>query len=395
MLLTERNFASEKMEQTQEQFFALLRAAMTGEPFILTPTDTEWTALFRMAQRQSLMGVLFVVVAKLPSSQQPPKHITMEWMNEAEVIRGLNQLHNEEATRLTQLFEKNGRRTAILKGQANARLYPDKLSRHPGDIDIWVGGGKESVTDLLVSMGLLDELPTIKNVGKNGKATRSYHHIHLPPTPDGVIVEVHFRPSSGNHNPLTNRRLQRWVEQEILTTTMTTEGFYVPSIRFALIMQLSHIQRHFLSVGIGLRQLCDYYLLLKNSTEADRSEVAGLLSHFGLRHTAEALMWVLGNVLHLEPDLMPCTPDSQRGEWMLREVMEGGNFGHFSERQRHSTWRRLLDGRLRNMKLMGFDFQEVLCSEINSYKTYIITLPERIRRQSISLAEADKRDRKQ
>ena len=27
--------------------------------------------------------------------------------------------------------------TAILKGQANARLYPDKHARQPGDIDIF------------------------------------------------------------------------------------------------------------------------------------------------------------------------------------------------------------------------------------------------------------------
>ena len=31
--------------------------------------------------------------------------------------------------------------TAILKGQANARLYPDKHARQPGDVDIWVEGG--------------------------------------------------------------------------------------------------------------------------------------------------------------------------------------------------------------------------------------------------------------
>ena len=38
---------------------------------------------------------------------------------------------------------------AILKGQANARLYPDKFSRETGDIDIWVEGGRESVLALL------------------------------------------------------------------------------------------------------------------------------------------------------------------------------------------------------------------------------------------------------
>ena len=64
------------------------------------------------------------------------------------------------------------------------------MSRQPGDIDIWVEGGCESVTDLLMTLGLLDERPTVKNLGKANKASTSYHHVHLPPTKDGVTVEV-------------------------------------------------------------------------------------------------------------------------------------------------------------------------------------------------------------
>ena len=112
-------------------------------------------------------------------------------------------------------------------------------------------------------------------------------------TEDSVKVEVHFRPSSGNFNPLTNRRLQRWLERESLNTTSVEQDFFVPSIKFALIMQLAHIQRHFLAEGIGLRHICDYYLLLQNSTAEARQEVAAELKAFGLRHIAGALMWVL------------------------------------------------------------------------------------------------------
>lgn len=54
--------------------------------------------------------------------------------------------------------------------------------------------------------------------------------------------------------PLTDddwRRLQQWLEQEILHTTTVEQGFNVPSVRFALMMQLAHVQRHFLGGGIG------------------------------------------------------------------------------------------------------------------------------------------------
>ena len=375
------------MKCNYKLFFALLRTAMTGEPFEPVPSAQEWSELFMIAGQQSVMGVCYTAFSRLSKEQQPPMEILMQWIGEAETIRGLNEMMNQEAARLTRLFFEQGRKTAILKGQANARLYPDSFSRQPGDIDIWVEGGHDSVLDLLSRMKL------INGIGKlpaEGKAMDSYHHIHIPTNKQGVVVEVHFRPSSGNRNPVTNRRLQQWLEQEILNATMVPEGFNVPSIRFALMMQLAHIQRHFLSEGIGLRHICDYYVLLQKSTAEDRQEVASWLKPFGLRHTAEALMWVLGEVLHLEEEKMYCGKDPYRGEWMLREIMEGGNFGHYSESRQHGVLRRVMETRWYHLQLMRFDFWEVLWLELSFWNTVIKTLPTRIRYRTISLSDIKK-----
>ena len=371
------------MECNYQPFFAFLRLAMTGEQFDAVPTAEEWSEFYQMAGIQSVTGVCFTAFPRLTKAQQPPVELMVRWMGEAEDIRRMNELQNQEAARLTRLFTEAGRRSAILKGQANARLYPDRLSRQVGDIDIWVEGGKKGVVALLMELGLVTELGS---TSVEGKPTASYHHVHLPPTKDHIVVEVHFRPSSGNFNPFTNRRLQRWLEQEIASSYQPVdEGFNVPSVRFALMMQLSHIQRHFLVVGIGLRQICDYYWLLKNSTEEDRREVASHLSSFGLRFTASALMWVLHEVLHLDEALMLCPPDSYRGEWMLREIMAGGNFGYHAEREKHGTLRRVMEGRLRHLKLMRFDFWEEFWVEVNFCKAVITTLPTRIKYRTLSL----------
>ena len=371
------------MECNYQPFFALLRLAMTGEQFDSVPTAEEWSEFYQMAGIQSVTGVCFTASPRLPKAQQPPVELMVRWMGEAEDIRRMNELQNQEAARLTRLFTEAGRRSAILKGQANARLYPDRLSRQVGDIDIWVEGGKKGVVALLMELGLVTELGS---TSVEGKPTASYHHVHLPPTKDHIVVEVHFRPSSGNFNPFTNRRLQRWLEQEIASSCQPVdEGFNVPSVRFALMMQLSHVQRHFLVGGIGMRHVCDYYWLLKNSSEEDRLEVASHLSSFGLRYTASALMWVLHEVLHLDEGLMLCQPDSYRGEWMLREIMAGGNFGHHAEREKHGTLRRVMEGRLRHLKLMRFDFWEEFWVEVNFCKAVITTLPTSIKYRTLSL----------
>lgn len=371
------------MKHNNHYFFALLCSAMTGEQFDSVPTAEEWSEFYQMAGIQSVTGLCYTAFPHLTKAQQPPVELMVRWMCEAEDIRRMNELQNQEAARLTRLFTEAGRRSAILKGQANARLYPDRLSRQVGDIDIWVEGGKKGVVALLMELGLVTELGS---TSVDGKPTASYHHVHLPPTKDHIVVEVHFRPSSGNFNPFTNRRLQRWLEQEIASSCQPVdEGFNVPSVRFALMMQLSHVQRHFLVGGIGMRHVCDYYWLLKNSSEEDRLEVASHLSSFGLRYTASALMWVLHEVLHLDEGLMLCQPDSYRGEWMLREIMAGGNFGHHAEREKHGTLRRVSENKWRLLKLMRFDFWEVIWMEIHFWKAVISTLPTRIKYRTLSL----------
>ena len=333
--------------------------------------DEDWIALYRLAQQQSLTAVVYGAVAQLPASVQPPMKLSLQWMSDAESIRGMNGLLNEEAARLTQQFGNAGRRTAILKGQANARLYPDPMSRQPGDIDIWVEGGRKSV------LALLPNHPAA-----------TYHHVHLPPNEHGVVVEVHFRPSSGNFNPFTNRRLQRWLEEEIKHTTMVEEGFYVPTVKFALAMQLSHVLRHFLASGIGLRQVCDYYWLLRNATDDDRQSVSTQLKAFGLQPMAGALMWVLGEVLLLDRGLMLCEPDEDRGRWLLREIMEGGNFGFHAKRMKTDSDITFFLRKVRHqMQILPFAPSEMIWYEIIYFKGLFKLLPERIRRGRLSLRD--------
>ncbi len=362
--------------RTDEQFYKLLRLSLRlTQEFPVDVSAETWRRLYQTAVRQSLVGICYQGVCLLPEGSKPPVEIAMQWASEAESIRGLNEQLYQEAARLTRKFAEKGRRTAILKGQANARLYPDKYARQPGDIDIWAEGGRESVLALLPN----HEKP-------------SYHHVHLPANENGVVVEVHFRPSSGNFNPITNRRLQRWLKREILSASMVEEGFCVPSVRFALVMQLAHVQRHFLASGLGLRHVCDYYWLLQNSTAEDLRVVAGLLKEFGLHHAAGALMWVIGKVLHLDSSLMLCEADSYRGEWMLREIMVGGNFGWYAKKNLNFFQSRM-EFLTRGLRMMRFNFREMIWRNLRLWSYLILTIPKRIYRGHWSLAKADERDR--
>ena len=360
------------MTQVDKMLFALLRAALGIEEFKMKPTADEWRQLYDAATRQSLLGVCFAEATRQPV----PMDVALPWASEVEAIRGLNALLNSEAARLTRLFAEAGFQTAILKGQANARLYPDKLLRQPGDIDIWVEGGYQRVVDFCLKAfpGDLD-------------VDRYDYHIQLPADENGVVVEVHYQPASGNFNPFTNRRLQQWLGTEIGILTPVEEGFNVPTCRFALVMQLAHIQRHFLEEGIGIRQIEDYYWLLNNASADDRKTVGGLLKSFGLQRMAGALMWILQEVLHLDKQLMLCPPDSKWGERVLQDVMDGGNFGWFAERAQQGFWLFNIKKRGRQIRLLPFKCDEICWHNFIFAKHIIKTIPLRIKNRTLLLSE--------
>ncbi len=372
------------MERLKEKFFALLRLGlgMDGQPpsgISLTPE--EWSALYEMATRQSVLGVAYAGIQRLPKDAQPPMELAFQWASEAETIRGHNRLVNGVAARLTDFFAAEGRRSAILKGPANARLYPDPGMRQCGDIDIWVEGGRAEIESLLLRKGLLHVPDT------SVPRPESSHHFHLPESIDGVEVEVHFRPSSGNQNPFSNARLQKFLESELENLVQTDVGFWSPSVRFALVMQLAHIQRHFLTSGIGLRQLLDYLVLLKDSSAADRDFLASCLRCFGLNRTAGALMWILHYWLGLPGSLLLCKPHRGRGFQMVAQAFAGGNFGLFSkERNRNivAWWVYNWAHPLRNF---FFDPVEVFWIEACYWKRFVASIPLRIRLRKISIRD--------
>ena len=351
-----------------------------------TPSEEDWQRLFQMAEEQAITSFLFPALEILNKcGQKTPLELLLEWIGLAEQDRSQNELMNSEAARLTALFENEGHRTAILKGQANARLYSNPMSRLPGDIDIWVSGGKEHVVQTLRKLHLIDG--GISKYLSAEKALDGYHHIHLPKNEKGVDVEVHFRPSSGNHDPFTNRRLQKYLNQEIeRENELVGEGFRVPSLRFALLMQLAHIQRHALETGIELRRVIDYYYLLKSDADHERETIKGKLKEMGLDHIAGALMWVMKEVLLMDEGWMIAKPDEKRGRILLDIITGGDHFGFISAKNQQAfSFVRLLMYHIRKFKLLRFDARETIWSELNYYGNFMTSIPERIRRKSWTL----------
>lgn len=370
---------------TYQKFITILRNALCISDELPDEVSAdEWKEIYRAAQTQALLGVIFNGVKKMKGKAAPPFQLLMQWTATAEKIRSMNQIFYAECQRLTKFFEEQGRKTAILKGQSNSLLYPDLFIRQPGDIDIYVEGGKDSVLQLLKSKNMLS---------KEEEELMCYHHVHLEHQDSDITVEVHFRPSSGFYNPISNKRLQRFLLDEIKLSRLTEKGFYTPTVKFALAMQLAHVQRHLIEEGIGLRQITDYYLLLKNSTPDDREAITGMLGKFGVKRFAAALMHVLKQLFLLDESQMLCKPDEKRGETLLNEIVGGGNFGWYRADKKQGNLTRPLERKIHSLKLSTLYPREIIWYNLQCTGNFFAKLPQRIKYRSWSL-QSIKREKK-
>ena len=413
------------LSQQQRIFFEFLRFCIgTVQEVPSSLKRADWRALYAMARKQCLVGVLFDGIKRLPADVGMDKGLLFQWVAQNQTLRKANARLDKAAVEVAEWFGRKGFRTCVLKGQGNALLYPPGMERTPGDIDLWVDGGDRKVVSFVRSLSPDEKV--------------CYHHIGFPEY-NGVEVEVHFRPSflfCFRHN----RRLQGYYErvmdeQFAHRVKLGEQGeVAVPKAEFNLIFQLTHIFTHLMNEGIGLRQLLDYFFLLKNTDfggntdgdgfllntdftdntnkvggnadgdgfflntdftdntdkvggnvesgaflantnctdntdriggnadRVDRRLLQDELKELGLWEFAGAVMYIMKEVFGLEDNRLIVPPDVKRGRLVLKEVLEAGNFGQYDKRNwfGHSALGHNLQRLYRDMRLVRYFPEEAL-----------------------------------
>ena len=385
------------MLKQQKIFFDFLRFCIGSAKEIPgSLKEVDWKELYAIAQKQALLGVLFYGIRRLPKELAPEQKLLMQWMVMAEQIRKQNIRLFQDSVKVCQNFENKGFANCILKGQGNALLYPDPYMRTPGDIDIYLSGGRRKI------MKYVDQVCP--------NQVMRYHHVDFPVMK--TAIEVHFTPSY-MFFPVHNRRMQKWFKEvmgeQCNHRVSLPDGYgeiHVPQVSFNVIYILSHLYRHIFTEGVGLRQLLDYYFVIcdfhkayQNSSNHpvplskegstshpsplsseerdvtalrcseplrskdggpskvspncagwDRQDVSGdtattaspssaaldrvqkELKHLGLWKFAQAVMFVMKEVFGLSEDKMIAPMDEREGRFLLAEIMRGGNFGQYDDR---------------------------------------------------------------
>ena len=229
----------------------------------------DWDACYQFAKRQTLVGVLFDGIQRLPKELAPARPLLLRWLSDSESIRRRNMRIDRASAYIYNKVCAAGFRCCILKGQGNALLYPHPSSRTPGDVDVWVMANREELRHIALSL----------TEGDGSSLQESLNHIGL--TVHGVSMELHSTPALLN-SPLHNSRLQKWLKRNAdlqcsnrIALPNNAGEVAVPTLSFNIIYQLCHLFHHCFYEGVGLRQIVDYFVLMNTDFSGNTDEASG------------------------------------------------------------------------------------------------------------------------
>lgn len=309
---------------TVRQLLSLVRASLWGNvadtrPF--TDAPVPWDDIGRLAMLQTVAPLAIEGTSTLPPDLRPPREWQLKGYALVERNRRTHRLLDNCVAEIFPRLATEGLSPVLLKGQAYAGAYPDPVLRQCGDIDIYVGEeGYRRGYEASLRWGCQSDVkfdPEEKHYSFSFK---------------GVKVELHRTPAI-LVTPGADRRFREWSATQLRRGDTAGIGgmeVEVPTPVFDVVFVFVHLYHHFIHGGVGLRQLCDWTMLLHaHAGKIDRQELQKLLDDIGHLKAWRLFAPIAVDVLGLPPEECPLYSPEYGGKAhiIMEFIIREGNFG--------------------------------------------------------------------
>lgn len=326
------------MTPSESHYFALLRSALWDTPVAIEgPID--WNEVTRLARHHANLALVGGVASQMTGDNRPSAAL----LGKLQTVMRNNLLSQMRLKQIlasaVALLRPNGIEPVLLKGFGLAMLYPNPNLRQFGDIDLFVG-----LDDFHEACALLRTLPGGYNWGEE------------------VDVGHHYNIEFGNY-PMEIHRVSADVNDAKEAATFAAierDGLYenrqhvdlegleiaIPSKEFMVFFTFYHAWHHFLTTGVGWRQISDVAMTLHAyHGQLDLDKLRLWLDAMQLMKPWQAFGCLMVEQLGLPEAEMPFHDASCRrmAQRLYRNVMETGNFSRsskFKQRRPRRKWLR-------------------------------------------------------
>lgn len=309
------------MSVAETQYFALLRSALWNTPVDIEG-DVEWDAVMQLAKHHATNVLLSGVATQMKGSNRPP----VSMLGEMQLAMRFNLMNHLKLKQIlvsaVKLLQQHNIEPVLLKGFSLAMLYPNPNLRQFGDIDLYVGLG-----DFHEACKLLCTLPGGYNWREEEDFGKHYN-IEFGPYP----MEIHrVSADLSGHKELP---VYESIEREGLsekTQRVNFEGFElrIPSKEFMVFFTFFHAWTHFLTTGVGWRQISDVALTLHAyHGQLDLSKLYRWINAMHMLTPWQTFGYLMVDNLGLPEAEMPFYQASKRrrATKLFYRIMAEGNF---------------------------------------------------------------------
>lgn len=325
------------MSTTESQYFALLRAALWGTPVDIDGT-IDWKAVMKIAKHHGNNGLVSDVAVRMTGDNKPAPEMLAKMQT---ALRNglLHQMRQRQIlVSAVQLLREHNIEPVLLKGFGLALLYPNPSLRQFGDVDLFIG-----LANFHESCALLRTLPGAYYWCEEADVGRHYN-IDFGQYP----LEVH-RVSADVIDP-EEHKIYDLIEQDGLfenTQSVDLDGFEmtIPSKEFQVFFTFFHAWHHFMTSGVGLRQVSDVAMALHAyHGQLDQDKLRQWLSSMHLMKPWQVFGYLMVNTLGLpEAEMSFYDARSKRqARRLYRRIMKTGNFKRNSSFKRNKPKHRIL-----------------------------------------------------
>lgn len=314
---------------------ALWEKAPSAVPPFFPLSDEEWLEVYRQARRQTVTALAYQGLCFLPERLLPPEGLLLRWVVETDSTERANHRTNRALVGLYRLFRENGLEPVLQKGQGVARFYGNPLLRECGDIDLCFPAGDAWRKALHV-------------VERQGIRTAREADGSIRYLWQGISVEHHPR-LFDMAAPAARRFLRGHAcrPDHIRLGPDTGLEVAVPSAWQNLLLLNTHILKHAIGRGIGLRQLCDMAracCCLHGAVDAEWMRQA--CHRTGIAAWTRLLHAFLTGPLGMPAAYLPYGETAPSATPLTDIVARGGNFGQHAAKSsgtRRGNWRHKLE----------------------------------------------------
>ena len=310
------------MKKSVDAYFVLLRSAMWDDSEC-EADHVEWKDVLETALRQTTMGLVCHAALQCEAGHRLPEKNKAFLRNKLVSLARTCQRFNAMIARLVTALRDKGIESVLMKGQGLAANYPIAELRQCGDIDLYVGKEKYDAACALAD-AMAGEAEAAKGYG-----TELNYHVVV----EGIVVEIHrltsllyYREMNVIYEPYSDKGMA------VGGNSMMINGVkvWLPADTFNALFVFHHAFHHFISGGVGMRQLCDWTMLLHAKRETiNRAELSDMLSRLQLMDAWQVFGCIAVDWLGLPVEEMPFYDEkcSKRAKRTVAIILKEGNFG--------------------------------------------------------------------